>query len=132
MLDDSLYLVELCCVDIVGNAHYERVLRRVEPRFVGEQRSRVFRWLSLCGFRVLALVHGEQLARHSRVFGIDPLSLVALRIFYLKAFPQIESVIKRGAEIANLSVVAEPVYVVATCLQEARVKPGLTEIQRRA
>ena len=109
MLDDSLYFVELCCVDIIRNAHYERVLRRVEPRFVG-----------------------EQLVRHSRVFGIDPLSLVALRIFYLKAFPQIESVVKRGAEIANLSVVAEPVYVVASRLQKARVKPGLTEIQRRA
>ncbi len=70
---------------------------------------------------VLCLVHCQQLAGHSRVFGIYPLSLIAAYVFDLETFSEIESVVERGPQITYLPVSAEPVYVVATRFQKAYI-----------
>ena len=92
MLHNGLHLVELRCVDVVGDAHDERVLRRVEPRFVGEQRCRMFAAhpLRACGSSSRPR---RQLVRHRRVFCIDPPPRMP-RVLDLKPFFQIESVVE--------------------------------------
>ena len=90
------------------------------------------RRVALAGLGVLTLVHREQLLRHGRVFGIDPLALVLVGVIDLKTFLEAEGVVERGAEIAHLPVVAQPIDMVATHFEIALVKTTLAEIQRSA
>lgn len=122
MLNYGLDLVELCCVYVARHTHHKRVVRGVQPRLVCKQGRGVFRGrVALFPLGILCLVDGKQLLRHGRVFGIDPFTLVIVCIFYLEAFFKAESIIEGGAEIAHLTVVAEPIDVVATRLQKAGI-----------
>lgn len=129
MFHYCLDLVKLCGIDVIWHTHYKGVARGIEPSFVREQRHRMFRRrVALGRGRVQFLVHRKELLRHGRVFGIDPFALVIVRIINLETFCEIESVVERGAEIADLPIVAQPVYMVATRLQKAGVQPCIRQI----
>ena len=122
MLNDGLDLVELCCVYVARHTHYKGIMRGVQPRLVCKQGRGVFRGrVALFPLWILRLVDGKQLLRHGRVFGIDPFTLVIVCIFYLETFFKAESIIEGGAEITHLTVVAEPIDMVATRPQKARI-----------
>lgn len=132
MLDYGLDLVELCRVDIARHSHDESIARSVQPRLVREQGHRVFRGRIICaGLRIFVLVDGEELLRHRRVFGVDPLALVLVRVVDFKAFCKAESIVEGGSQIAHLPVVAQSVDMASPHLQKALIHALLTDIQRR-
>lgn len=69
-------------------------------------------------FGILAFINREELLWHRGVFRKYPLALVVIGILNLEAFCYTESVIEGGAKIADLTVMAETVDMVATLLQE--------------
>lgn len=75
-------------------------------------------WVAGRTFGILVFVHREELLWHSRVFRKYPLALVVVGILNLEAFCYAESVIEGGTKIADLTVMAEVVDMVATLLQE--------------
>lgn len=122
MLNYGLDLVELCCVYVARHTHHKGIVRGVQPRLVCKQGRGVLRErVAIFPLGILCLVNGKQLLRHGLVFGIDPFTLVIVYVFYIEAFFKAESIIEGGAEIAHLSVVAEPIDMVATRLQKAGI-----------
>ena len=119
MFDYGLDLVELGWVDIARHTHDECVVGHIQPSLVSEQGRGVFRG-RVAGrmFWILVFVHREELLWHRGVFRKYPLALVVVGIPDLEAFCYAESVIEGGTKIADLTVMAETVDMVATLLQE--------------